>query len=209
VDTWYDQAGSNDATQATQGSQPQIHDGTVNTDLITENGKPALNFITANTNLQSGSNIGISGTGDRTQFIVGMSTDVASNTKATILSYGGDPGAGLAWQNTFEPWVRVGSGYQSFSGTSSNTQHLYTTALVSGTNVTDTDMFIDGTAATAGAAASRALNTTNTTLKLGAGASGSPLFDGNIQEILVWSSDQITSNRTGIETDINGFFSIF
>ena len=42
VDTWYDQAGSNDAVQDAQGSQPQIHDGTVNTDLITENGKPEL-----------------------------------------------------------------------------------------------------------------------------------------------------------------------
>ena len=44
VDTWYDQAGSNDATQATESAQPQIHDGTVNTDLITENGKPALQY---------------------------------------------------------------------------------------------------------------------------------------------------------------------
>jgi hypothetical protein len=44
VDTWYDQAGSNDAEQTAQGSQPQIHNGTVNTDLITENGKPAVDF---------------------------------------------------------------------------------------------------------------------------------------------------------------------
>jgi hypothetical protein len=158
--------------------------------------------------MESVSNIGISGTGDRTQFIVGMSTNISVNTTSTILSYGAG-GVGEAWQNTFEPWVRVGGGYQSFSGTSSNTQHLYTTALVSGTNVTDTDMFIDGSAATAGAASSRALNTTNSTLKVGAGVTGSSSFDGTIQEIIVYASDQITSNRSGIETDINTYFSIY
>ena len=45
VDHWKDQSGNgNDAEQNTPGSQPQIHDGTVDTDLITENGKPALKF---------------------------------------------------------------------------------------------------------------------------------------------------------------------
>jgi hypothetical protein len=141
--------------------------------------------------------------------MVGMCTNISTNTTSSILSYGDGNGLGTAWQNTFEPWVRVASGYQSFSGTSANTQHLYTTALVSGTNVTDTDAFVDGSAATAGAASSRALNTTNSTLKVGANASGSPAFDGNIQEILVWANDQITSNRTGIETDINTYYSIY
>jgi hypothetical protein len=43
VDEWKDQSGNaNHASQATFGSQPQIHDGTVDTDLITENGKPAI-----------------------------------------------------------------------------------------------------------------------------------------------------------------------
>jgi len=42
-DSWYDQSGnSNDATQSTPGSQPQIHGGTVNTDLNTVNGKTAF-----------------------------------------------------------------------------------------------------------------------------------------------------------------------
>ena len=40
---WKDQSGNgNDATQATYGSQPQIFDKTSATDLITENGKPAI-----------------------------------------------------------------------------------------------------------------------------------------------------------------------
>jgi hypothetical protein len=42
VSTWYDQAGSNDATQTTTGQMPKIYDGT--TGVVTENGKPALDF---------------------------------------------------------------------------------------------------------------------------------------------------------------------
>ncbi len=43
VDTWTDQSGNgNDAEQNGQASQPQIHEGTADTDLITENGKPAF-----------------------------------------------------------------------------------------------------------------------------------------------------------------------
>jgi len=209
VDEWKDQSGNaNHVEQAAGAAQAQIHSGTVDTDLITENGKPAIEYTAGTSVMESVSNIGISGTGDRTQFMVGMCTNISTNSTSSFLSYGAD-GLGTAWQNTFEPWVRVGSGYQSFSGISANTQHLYTTALVSGTNVTDTDAFVNGSAATAGAASSRALNTTNSTLQIGATAAGAASFDGKMQEILVWSNDQITSNRTGIETDINGFFGIY
>ena len=48
VDEWKDQSGNaNDAEQTAFGSQPQIHNGTVNTDLITENGKPGVEFTSA------------------------------------------------------------------------------------------------------------------------------------------------------------------
>jgi len=43
TDTWYDQSGNaNHAEQTTYAVQPKIHDGTVDTDLILDNGKPAL-----------------------------------------------------------------------------------------------------------------------------------------------------------------------
>ena len=37
---------------------------------------------------------------------------------------------------------------------------------------------------------------------------GSLALLGNSQEIIYWQSDE-SSNRTGIETDINGFFGIY
>jgi hypothetical protein len=42
VSVWYDQANSNNATQATAAAQPKIYDGT--TGVVTENGKPAVKF---------------------------------------------------------------------------------------------------------------------------------------------------------------------
>ena len=43
VSKWYDQFGSNDATQTTAAEQPKIWDAS--TGLVTENGKPALDFM--------------------------------------------------------------------------------------------------------------------------------------------------------------------
>ena len=210
VVTWYGQESSggtgsgNDAAQATSGKQPQIYNGTA---VITLNGKPALASLTSNnTEMASSANIGISGTGDRTNFIVAECDNISGNSQSTVMSYGGG-GAGEAWQNTFEPWIRVGSGYQSFSGTTANTQHLLTTALWSGTNVTDSDVFVDGAAATAGVSVSRAINTTNSTVKIAANTSPTPSFSGSIQEILIWASDQ-SSNRSGIEGNVNAHFQI-
>jgi len=211
VVTWYGQESSgstgsgNDATQSTVAFQPLIYNGTA---VITINGKPGIQYSYSSSHVMaSGSNIGISGTGDRTNFIIAECDNISGNAESTVLSYGGG-GAGEAWQNTYEPWIRVGSGYQSFSGTTANTQHLLTTALWSGTNVTDSSMFVDGSAATAGAAASRTLNTTNSTVNVGGGAGGGGNFSGTIQEILIWASDQ-SSNRTGIESNVNGYFSIY
>ena len=42
VSKWYDQFGSNDATQTTATDQPKIWDAS--TGLVTENGKPAIDF---------------------------------------------------------------------------------------------------------------------------------------------------------------------
>jgi len=47
VDEWKDQSGNaNDAAQSTQSEQPRIHDGTADTDIEKEIGKPGLDFRT-------------------------------------------------------------------------------------------------------------------------------------------------------------------
>ena len=42
VSKWYSQTGSNDATQTNTANMPKIYDGT--TGVVTENGKPAVEF---------------------------------------------------------------------------------------------------------------------------------------------------------------------
>jgi hypothetical protein len=44
-------------------------------------------------------------------------------------------------------------------------------------------------------------------VSIGAKVGGSIPMDGTIQELVIWSGDQ-SSNRTGIETDIDTYFSI-
>jgi len=51
VKVWYDQAGSNDATQTSTGSQPKIYDSS--TGVVTDNGKPAVEFDGTNDFLDS------------------------------------------------------------------------------------------------------------------------------------------------------------
>ena len=64
VVSWVDQSGNgNDATQGTEGSQPQIYDGTA---VITENGKPALNAVS------NGDSFEKSNTGVTAQYAFGV-----------------------------------------------------------------------------------------------------------------------------------------
>jgi hypothetical protein len=44
--------------------------------------------------------------------------------------------------------------------------------------------------------------------KIGNYPTGGNAWDGNMQELVLWPADQST-NRTGIETDINTYFSIY
>ena len=59
VDEWKDQSGNaNHATQGTPSNQPQIHSGLASTDLILENGKPAI-ASTISTSLTMSSTISV------------------------------------------------------------------------------------------------------------------------------------------------------
>ena len=52
VETWYDQSGSgNNATQGTSANRPKIYDGT--TGVVTENGKPAVEFNGTSTEISA------------------------------------------------------------------------------------------------------------------------------------------------------------
>ena len=201
VDEWKDQSGNaNHASQATFGSQPQIHSGTVNTDLITENGKPAIDLLSGDQNL-SGT---LSLSGDQT--IVAVATSDVSGTETLFSS-------GTGWG-----MVRSGAGgnqaalQTSTSGDTNNFYGTWTTgnqelhfAFRDGTTSTDSFGRINGVEG--------ALDLDGTGEISGSFYIGKLLnfngysWDGFVQEIIIWG-DQST-NKTAIETDVNGFFSIY
>ena len=231
--TWYDLTGNqNHAEQTTPASQPQIHSGTVNTDLITENGKPAVEFDGTNQYLISstwdGSSIAnlshsrvystpSAAVADNAGTIWGFANSttparyILSNPSTILIS-----GEYMSWSwsnlqtaptfndrlgsttyrraaNTqvleFENWLA--SGFSFFQNGSSQTIDLntsgFSTSSVCSPSVTITDRF---------------------GLAVLARPAEDVLQAMKAQEFIFWDVDR-SGNRTGIETDVNGFFGTY
>jgi hypothetical protein len=194
---WYDQSGNaNDAGQATQASQPQIYDAT--TGLITENGKPTVLF-------QPSKNLESSLTTSPTSSITGTSFRVLNKT-----------GTGDRFMANL---TQINAAYLGLARSGSGVTTIY-----SGFEPGITpDFYINGTSFdldnnNAGdlwtALPTQALTTGVWTIVAQnpaiayAFSYGGAYDDFASQEYIIFESDQST-NRTGIESDINGYFSIF
>ena len=198
VEIWYDQSGNaNNAVQETQDSQPKIYDGSA---VITENGKPALDFdgtMGLAVNLTATfTNIGIwsvhAGTdgsmfgsypGSSPRHFVGHSMQSGfyrsriRNTAKAMRTV--DVGA------TSDTQVLQHMHYdQSNLGVSIDGETLQTITSTIGDIATSTNGFVIG------------------------GTPDNLSLNGSLQELLVWNADQ-SSNRTSIETNINNHYSIY
>ena len=205
VVTWYDQANvggtANNATQSTGGDQPQIYNGSA---VITTNGKPALNFDGSNDVLKA-----TGGTWSQLAFAGVMYIDVPADSVA--LQYG-----------TTDARFHVGVGNRSSA--SKIGSRVYDGAFFGddGADITDgqylvyndasigpdtNDMYLNG-AAVSQAYGTRSGTPSLATYTIGCRGNGAYFFLGKFQELIVWESDQ-SSNRSGIENDINTYFSIY
>ena len=192
--TWYDLTGNqNHAEQTAPQFQPQIHSGTANTDLNTENGKPELvcnvdRFdLTSSITPSAYSAIHVSQQSGR---------DSASFGRSTIYNYS-------ALYQSINTWFyHVTAGRTVSFIVPLNTQQLHWLNW-SGSTV---GIGVDGGALTTGSlSASPEINT----LLYAAGATQGG-WRGGVQEMIFWPNDEDNAgNRTGIETDINGFYSIY
>jgi hypothetical protein len=184
--TWYDQSGnSNNATQATASAQPQIYNGTA---VITDNGKPALECSS-----------------DRLEFTAFNLTDDfaishVGQYRYQDAIYGGSSGnfAGYGL-TTLLRWRYSGSNVNFSFTYSEQQQYLDFLNRSSGSNT----LHIDGTSI--GTVSNS--NTFNLSMLFN-GNGGNMALLGKFQEFVLWESDQ-DSNRTGIESDINTYFSIY
>ena len=205
VSQWWDQStNGNHATQSTAGSQPQIYNGTA---VITENGKPAIEFTSDH--LHAVYSTTSSEDFPLTTFQVIETATTSGNQTFTSLNKSDNT-------DPIRSAISLGGNYGYYNRdndltvvTSSSAQ----SAIQALITITDT-----GTIGNVYYNASQIVTngstdigtTTIDRLSLGAFRENTPsnFLNGHLQEVIVYNSNQ-SSNRTGIESDINTYFSIY
>jgi hypothetical protein len=219
VTTWYDQSGNGyDATQSTGANQPQIvSSGSV----ILENGEPTIQFDGSNDNLVFGSAL-LNNAANVYSSVVFSTTSTTSNQIVHSSPDGNisNRGYDLRLPNATQIQLAIRTNPSNTStnalgnfnystgnanlitGTfnaslASNEQKIYGNgSLVAETSNSGDSIINDGTNG------GLLIGTFGTINNFGA------FLNGNISELLMYTSDQ-SSNRTGIETNINDFYSIY
>jgi hypothetical protein len=197
---WYDQSGNAvDAGQATSTTQPQIYSSASG---IIETGatgfeKPALDFD-AGAGDRLSATVSISNTQSSSNFVVVQGDNTALGAYRIV-----DHATGSVFRNMsfFNSQFNIFDGTNGLNaGTAvDNTQYL----MEGYYKTNDAEIYVDnssvGTATTWN-------QTTVSNLQFGRSSNG---LDGTIQEVIIWATDQRVSNRSGIATNINGYFKIF
>jgi hypothetical protein len=195
VTTWYDQSGNaNNATQSTAANQPQIVSSGA---MLTTNGKNSMSFDGSNDGFILANVINIS-TSNYNSFV--GKRDVNSRRLYGL-------SGGTAYQYLWTLWSddnyylqAKSTQYQISSATDFTTNQL----LLTGQNVAGTmSIFKNGNTITS--------SSVNLTLSMSAAAIGiyALLYAHcNLQEIVFYNTNQ-SSNRTGIESNINTFYNIY
>ena len=192
VTTWYDQSGNgNNATQSTDANQPQIVSGG---SVITENGKATVQFVAANSSHFFSNSL--SGQSRLDTFLV----QNISNTAFVNFNNGNSGGGTYGF---------IGIQGQTSTSIYSNygTPNLYKNSIIQ-TPITRGDVYT----ILNGYSLQSIINSSTSTwtafawnvYTIGGGLN----TDTKMQELVFYPSDQ-SSNRTGIETNINDFYSIY
>jgi hypothetical protein len=205
VTRWVDQSGNgNHADQPVGGTgsnafQPQIYNGTA---VITENGKPAVDFDGTNDVLISPTMTVTDGE------LLQSAVFVADANAGGVVSCDSSP-VRVAQTIVFESTslLRLLT-FNSSGGIDNNvsatanatgTQTLATSQILSGQG----EVFVDGSGTLFGTFNVR---TDATTIQIAKATPFGSYFDGRVQEVLHWPSQQ--TNRTGIETNIDTYYQI-
>lgn len=193
VTTWYDQSGNgNNATQTTALNQPQI---VSSGSLLIANSKPCLTLSINNAGFTLGSTISV-GASNYNSFV--GKKDAAGNMLRALTSSTLD-GYKLMnnYDNKYYIYAKAGSYLISNSADTTTSQILLTGMNVAGTM----SIHKNGSLVTT---TLNSWNYTNSIGSIGFGASG--IY--RLQEAVFYNSDK-SSSRTGIETNINTYYTIF
>jgi len=190
VETWYDQSGnSNDAVQATAGSQPKIVSAGTLLNELDFDGTNDTFSIDFGADLSQASSI----------FMVHQSdTTTATSNEFFDSASGANPRTLLDQSGT--DYRIFSTGASVSTGVAMTTDKSLIFALYNGTS----SLFAkNGTPTSALNAGTTDINQ-NSVL----GSSGARFYDGSMQEVIIYNSDQ-SSNRVALETNINSHYSIF
>ena len=208
VTTWYDQAGSNDATQGSAANQPKIVDAGV---LVEENGKPAVSFDGSGDHLVSTSAYPTQQY--QSTFYVASST--GTNNRVLDTRGTGTGGALQGWQHKFSnssdiTGIDDGSGINLLINNILRTGQKLVSVFMYGGSGSSIDEYTNGSLSDSVTNVNNIDFDSGNDLYIGANVNGAnaQLFGGKIQDIILYSSDQ-SSNRTNIETNINDYYSIY
>jgi hypothetical protein len=204
VTTWYDQSGNGrNATQTTAANQPQI---VVSGSVIIENGKPAVKFDGISSRL----NGGVLLVNNTWSFFTSIKIDSMATAWNLIGQHSGTANTGrLQTIANDVPSSKIRTFFNngaSFSGLYSNTVSNNQYSITSLAN--NNDYFISINGAIEEVISNQALTPEDTNFTIGSIGLTLQPFNGKIQEIIGYTSNQ-SSNRTGIETNINSFYSIY
>lgn len=196
---WYDQSLSNDATQGTAAAQPKIVSGG---SLVTEGSKPAVDFDGTDDYLAKIATFTINGD----HMITAVHTPEALG--GYLFSFGyNDPDSVLLWTNATNYsryWVNS-SGDTLNSGETVAGQRLTTGEMSSGAQT----LYINAAQNSTKSTTYNGGNVPDITIGYAVQrAQGTNYLPGKVQELIFYNSDQ-SSNRAGIETNINTFYSIY
>lgn len=196
IATWYDQSGnSRNATQVTAASQPKIYDNS--TGIVLTNGKPSLRF-------EGSQFLGVSGalsSQPNSYFIVKILDNPTTASAGNTIT----DGTIASIRRLID--VTAGSRYRIFAGsiftttvTANNTQTLLFTLF----NGASSSLAKNNGAVSSGNAGT--LSGSN--IRIGTNVTAAFFLIGNINEFIIYNSNQ-TTNRTGIETNINNYYNIY
>lgn len=201
VSVWYDQSGNaNNAAQTTASNQPRIFDGSTH---IVENSKPAIEFDGSGDHFD----LSISGLNINNLSVHNVAKPVPTGT-SNDNAHAFATSSAIYWLHFVQ---RVGSVHKerffygsSVAGTTDidNNQHVY--SFIAGSTAGYAAMYRDGTNISGNLTLTdRASNNQ----EIGA-FNGVITFEGTYNEFIVYGSDT-TNNRTGIESDLNTYYSVF
>ena len=201
VKTWYDQSGNaNNATQTTAANQPQIVSGG---SVITENGKPSIDFDGSDDGLQTGGNP--FNETESTLIAVLKQNAITTDYKRLFCIGAYNDGRYLGSNINSDDMLAIfnNSDLSGFGGvsTSQNLSIMYN-------NSTSGVLRQNGAAISTKVASNSSFGNENLYIGTDKQNTSGEFWNGSIQECIYYGTSQ-SSNVSGIETNLNDFYSIY